>query len=75
MNSLPIAVSIVKDLALRFADGRLSVEKLIHADDEELVRMLTEVRGIGKVCILYFYLYAKCAQCKIVSGQVKRNIA
>lgn len=40
---------IVLDLASRFADGRLSTRKLLEADDEELHRMLTEVRGIGAV--------------------------
>jgi DNA-3-methyladenine glycosylase II len=39
----------VQDLATRFADGRLSTEKLIQADDEELANMLIEVRGIGRV--------------------------
>jgi hypothetical protein len=39
----------VLDLATRFADGRLSTEKLIQADDEELANMLIEVRGIGRV--------------------------
>jgi hypothetical protein len=39
----------VHDLASRFADGRLSTEKLIHANDEELAQMLIEVRGIGRV--------------------------
>ena len=43
---LPYAVH---DLASRFADGRLSTEKLIHANDEELAQMLIEVRGIGQV--------------------------
>jgi hypothetical protein len=38
----------VKDLAARFADGRLSTEKLIAADDEQLAEMLIAVRGIGK---------------------------
>jgi hypothetical protein len=38
----------VKDLAARFADGRLSTEKLVEANDEELTEMLTAVRGIGK---------------------------
>ncbi|KAL5484844.1 hypothetical protein ACEPAI_7486 [Sanghuangporus weigelae] len=38
----------VQDLAARFADGRLSNEKIIHASDEELYEMLTAVRGIGK---------------------------
>lgn len=38
----------VLDLAARFADGRLSTEKLVEADDDELARMLIEVRGIGR---------------------------
>jgi DNA-3-methyladenine glycosylase II len=36
-------------LAFRFADGRLSTKKLIEADDDELAKMLIEVRGIGRV--------------------------
>ena len=40
---------IVQDLAQRFADGRLTTEKLLNADDEELYKLLIEVRGIGKV--------------------------
>jgi hypothetical protein len=39
----------VLDLASRFADGRLSAQKLVEADDEELARLLIEVRGIGRV--------------------------
>ncbi len=39
----------VLDLAARFADGRLSTEKLLQADDEELYEMLIAVRGIGRV--------------------------
>lgn len=42
-------LSLVLDLAARFADGRLSTRKLLEADDEELYRILTEVRGIGVV--------------------------
>jgi len=38
----------VHDLASRFADGRLSTEKLIRANDEELAQMLIEVKGIGR---------------------------
>lgn len=41
--------NIVQDLAARFADGRLSTEKLFEAKDEELYEMLTAVRGIGRV--------------------------
>jgi hypothetical protein len=39
----------VLDLANRFADGRLSTQKLANATDEELSEMLIAVRGIGKV--------------------------
>lgn len=39
----------VIELAARFADGRLSAEKLTNASDERLAEMLTEVRGIGMV--------------------------
>ncbi|OBZ68024.1 DNA-3-methyladenine glycosylase 1 [Grifola frondosa] len=38
----------VLDLASRFADGRLSTEKLLEADDEELGRMLIE-RSINAI--------------------------
>ena len=48
----------VLDLAGRFADGRLSTEKLLEADDEALYEMLTAVRGIGKVrTSLPFWMY------------------
>ncbi|KAI6000659.1 DNA glycosylase [Pisolithus albus] len=47
----------VKDLATRFADGRLSMTKLLNADDEELVQMLTEVRGIGKWTVDMFAIF------------------
>lgn len=47
----------VKDLATRFADGRLSMTKLLNADDGELVQMLTEVRGIGKWTVDMFAIF------------------
>ncbi|KAG6337089.1 hypothetical protein ID866_2000 [Astraeus odoratus] len=47
----------VKDLAARFADGRLSTMKLLQADDEELTRMLTEVRGIGRWTVDMFAIF------------------
>ncbi|KAI0743612.1 DNA glycosylase [Daedaleopsis nitida] len=43
----------ILDLAVRFADGRLSTRKLLEADDEELYRILTEVRGIGVVVHMF----------------------
>jgi DNA-3-methyladenine glycosylase II len=36
-------------LAARFADGRLSTEKLLKATDQELSEMLIEIYGVGKV--------------------------
>lgn len=45
MKSIPA----VLDLAARFADGRLSTEKLLEADDVGLYEILTAVRGIGRV--------------------------
>ncbi|KAG2015537.1 hypothetical protein CC2G_008801 [Coprinopsis cinerea AmutBmut pab1-1] len=38
----------IQDLAARFADGRLSTDKLLNASDEELAEMLIEVKGIGR---------------------------
>ena len=57
-NIVPLRLNLnathaVYDLAARFADGRLTTQKLLDADDEELHRMLTEVRGIGTVRSLY----------------------
>ena len=48
----------VRDLATRFADGRLTNQKLLDANDEELFDLLTAVYGIGKVSLLLFSLAA-----------------
>ncbi|KIJ39939.1 hypothetical protein M422DRAFT_32539 [Sphaerobolus stellatus SS14] len=48
----------VKDLASRFADGRLSNAKLAEADDEELARLLIEVRGIGRWTVDMFAIFS-----------------
>ncbi|KAL0072365.1 hypothetical protein AAF712_000128 [Marasmius tenuissimus] len=48
----------VQDLALRFADGRLSTKKLLAADDEELAQMLIEVRGIGRWTVDMFAMFS-----------------
>ncbi|KAG6899315.1 hypothetical protein C0993_011285 [Termitomyces sp. T159_Od127] len=48
----------VLDLAARFADGRLSTDKLINADDDELARMLIEVRGIGRWTVDMFAIFS-----------------
>lgn len=43
----------VRDLATRFADGRLTNQKLLDASDEELFELLTAVYGIGKVRVVF----------------------
>ncbi|KAG2150848.1 DNA glycosylase [Suillus clintonianus] len=48
----------VKDLAARFADGRLSTENLLAADDENLAEMLIEVRGIGRWTVDMFAIFS-----------------
>lgn len=48
----------VQDLATRFADGRLSTRKLLEADDDELARMLIEVRGIGRWTVDMFAIFS-----------------
>ncbi|KAF9024807.1 DNA glycosylase [Hymenopellis radicata] len=45
------------DLASRFADGRLTTDKLINATDEELAEMLIAVKGIGKWTIDMFAIF------------------
>lgn len=54
-----IANIIVHDLATRFADGRLSTQKLLDATDEELSEMLIEIYGVGKVGP-FFVLVVQC---------------
>jgi len=41
-------VEYVLDLSARFVDGRLKAEDMVHDSDEEIVRKLVEVRGIGQ---------------------------
>ncbi|MDN0082888.1 hypothetical protein QU487_08985 [Crenobacter sp. SG2305] len=41
-------VGYVRDLAAHFHDGRLTVERLAAAGDEEVLAALTAVRGIGR---------------------------
>ncbi|TFY63150.1 hypothetical protein EVJ58_g3421 [Rhodofomes roseus] len=48
----------VLDLASRFADGRLSTEKLLASDDEDLYEMLTAVRGIGRWTVDMFAMFS-----------------
>ncbi|KAH6913830.1 DNA glycosylase [Coprinopsis sp. MPI-PUGE-AT-0042] len=43
----------IQDLASRFADGRLSTDKLLKATDDELAEMLIDVKGIGRVIDMF----------------------
>ena len=38
----------ILDLSARFADGRLNAHDMIHDSDEEIIKKLVEVRGIGQ---------------------------
>ncbi|KAK2463288.1 hypothetical protein APHAL10511_004943 [Amanita phalloides] len=48
----------VKDLASRFVDGRLSARNLMEASDEEVMRLLLQVRGIGKWTVDMFSIFS-----------------
>ncbi|KAJ7178537.1 DNA glycosylase [Mycena crocata] len=49
---------LVTDLATRFADGRLSTQKLLESNDEQLAEMLLEVRGIGRWTVDMFAIFS-----------------
>ncbi|KAK7045590.1 hypothetical protein VNI00_007422 [Paramarasmius palmivorus] len=57
-KDLILIASSVQDLAARFADGRLSTEKLLAANDEELAEMLIAVRGIGEWTVNMFAIFS-----------------
>lgn len=44
----PQKVGYLKDLAARVLDGRLSLSRLAHEDDEEIILMMDQVRGVGR---------------------------
>ncbi|CCM05461.1 uncharacterized protein FIBRA_07681 [Fibroporia radiculosa] len=48
----------IHDLASRFSDGRLSTQKLLEANDEDLYDMLIEVKGIGRWTVDMFALFS-----------------
>ncbi|KAH9048342.1 DNA glycosylase [Lactarius hengduanensis] len=48
----------VRDLATRFADGRLTNQKLLDANDEQLFELLTAVYGIGKWTVEMFAIFS-----------------
>ncbi|TFK20967.1 DNA glycosylase, partial [Coprinopsis marcescibilis] len=48
----------IQDLAARFADGRLSTDKLLNANDEDLAEMLIQVKGIGRWTVDMFAIFS-----------------
>ncbi|KAH9061358.1 DNA glycosylase [Lactarius vividus] len=48
----------VRDLATRFSDGRLTNQKLLDANDEQLFELLTAVYGIGKWTVEMFAIFS-----------------
>lgn len=47
-------VEYILDLATRFVDGRLCAKRLWEASDEEVMKELIAVRGVGAFCFLFF---------------------
>lgn len=47
----------VVDLAQRFVDGRLSAQGLMEMSDEEVMKALVEVRGIGRWTVEMFMIF------------------
>lgn len=47
----------VQDLALRFADGRLTAKGLMAMSDEEVMDALVQVRGIGRWTVEMFMIF------------------
>jgi DNA-3-methyladenine glycosylase II len=47
----------IRDLALHVADGRLPINRLSRLDDDEIVRQLSDVRGIGRWTAEMFLIF------------------
>ena len=50
-------VIYIRDLAQHFADGHLQPQDWPHVEDEELIRLLTEVKGIGRWTAEMFLIF------------------
>ncbi|NUM56061.1 MAG: DNA-3-methyladenine glycosylase 2 family protein [Candidatus Hydrogenedentes bacterium] len=53
-------VTFVKDLAARLQDGSLKLNRLSRMGDDEIVAMLTEVKGIGVWTAHMFLMFSLC---------------
>ncbi len=50
-------VEYIKDLAVHFQEGGLSKTVWTHLDDEEIIRQLTSIRGIGRWTAEMFLIF------------------
>ena len=53
----PQKISYIRDLAERLEDGRLDLKRLKHLSDEEAMRELAAVRGIGRWTAEMFLMF------------------
>jgi 3-methyladenine DNA glycosylase/8-oxoguanine DNA glycosylase len=51
-------IAYLKDLAGRTSDGRLPLERLGRMDDEEIIKTLTAVKGIGRWTAEMFLIFS-----------------
>jgi DNA-3-methyladenine glycosylase II len=54
----PQKATYLKDLARRVADGRLNLSRLADRDDEEIIRALDEVKGVGRWTAQMFLIFS-----------------
>ena len=41
-------IKYVKDIARRFADGRLDIRRIVELDAEQCIEQLTQAKGVGR---------------------------
>ncbi len=54
----PQKATYLKDLARRVVDGRLKLSRLAKMDDEEVIRAMDEVRGVGRWTAQMFLIFS-----------------
>ncbi|GAA5936119.1 DNA-3-methyladenine glycosylase II [Sporobolomyces koalae] len=69
-------VEYVVELAERFADGRLDAKKLWDMDDDEVLKTLTEVRGIGVWTVHMFLIFSmkRADICPVGDLGIQKNL-
>lgn len=54
----PQKATYLKDLARRVVDGRLKLSRLANTDDEEIIRAMDEVKGVGRWTAQMFLIFS-----------------